>query len=77
MPGPDPQVVAKARELIAACARGPRDWPAVSALRETLRPMREAGRKALTEAAVSGASPEEREVAALLLRDLFSPWPER
>lgn len=69
--------VVKARALISGCARGPRDWASVSALREALRPLRETARRALTEAAETGDSPAERELAALLLRDLFSPWPER
>ena len=75
MPGPDPLLLEKARGLVRQTAAGPRDWPAVSALREALRPMREAARAALSESA--GKPGPEGELATLLLRDLFTPWPDR
>ena len=72
----DGELKDKARALIAETARAPRDWPSISALREALRPLRGAARRALEEAANDGASPAEKEMAALLLRDLFPPWPK-
>ena len=66
----------EARRLISETARQDFVWENVSRLREALRPLRGAARRALEELSAPSAPEAERRVAALLLRDLFPPWPK-
>lgn len=66
----------EARRLIRETALQPFIWENVGRLREVLRPMRGAARKALEELSANGGPEPERRLAALLLRDLFPPWPK-
>jgi len=65
-----------ARGLIRETARQAFVWENVSRLREALRPLRGAARRALEELSAPGAPEAERRLASLLLRDLFPPWPK-
>lgn len=75
MPAADDSEFAKARRLIQETARQDYVWENVSRLREALRPLRGAARRALEELAAPPASEAERRLASLLLRDLFPAWP--
>ncbi|TBR17964.1 hypothetical protein EPO15_15750 [bacterium] len=66
----------RARRLISEAARLDYVWENVSRLREALRPLRGAARRALEEASAPGAPEAERKLSALLLHDLFPPWPK-
>ncbi len=76
MPGADDSEFAQARRLIQETARQDYVWENVSRLREALRPLRGAARRALEELSAPAAPEAERRLAALLLRDLFPPWPK-
>ena len=76
MPEERPSPVEEARRLVRETARQEYVWENVSLLRETLRPMRGAARRALEDLSADGAPEAERRLAALLLRDLFPPWPK-
>lgn len=73
----DPSDVETALRLIRAAARQDFVWENVGRLREALRPLRGAARRALETTCADGAPEPERRLAALLLRDLFPPWPKR
>ena len=73
----DPSDLERARALIRESARQEYVWENVSRLREALRPLREAARRALEEGSAAQAPDAERRLAALLLRDLFPPWPKQ
>jgi hypothetical protein len=68
--------VETARGLVREAARRAFVWENVSRTREALRPLRGAARRALEELSGPEASEAERRLAALLLRDLFPPWPK-
>lgn len=65
-----------ARGLIREAARQAYVWENVSRLREALRPLRGAARRALEELSGPEAPEAERRLASLLLRDLFPRWPK-
>lgn len=65
-----------ARGLIREAARQAYVWENVSRVREALRPLRGAARRALEELSSPDAPEAERRLATLLLRDLFPPWPK-
>lgn len=67
--------VETARGLIREAARQEFVWENVGRLREALRPLRGAARRALSELSAPDAPEAQRRLAALLLRDLFPPWP--
>lgn len=73
----DSQDLERARALIRAAALKDYVWENVGRLREELRPLRGAARRALEELSAPEAPEAERRVAALLLRDLFPPWPKQ
>lgn len=71
-----PGAVEEARRLIAETARQDFVWENVARLREALRPLRSSARRALEELCRPGSPEAESRLAALLLRDLFPPWPK-
>jgi len=73
----DPADLERARALIRETAQRDYVWENVGRLREELRPLRGAARRALEEYSSPQAPEAERRVAALLLRDLFPPWPKQ
>lgn len=76
MPDAEPRPLEEARRLIRETALQEFVWENVGRLREALRPLRGSARRALEELCADGAPEAERRLAALLLRDLFPPWPK-